>query len=166
MYVVSCHAVRGPKGSAPSASREAFRRAAALYRRPAFSSSRPASRGACCATAVNAANLLSPEHPVRHRRTVRGPKGSAPSASREALRRAAALYRQSAFSSTRPASRGTRCATAVKPRPTCFPTSALRAGGAQPGVKGFSPSHSSACIFCRCRRGRAGSDQPRRAAIC
>ena len=113
MYVVSCHAVRGPKGNAPSASREAFRRAAALYRRPAFSSSRPASRGACCATAVNAANLLSPEHPVRHRRTVRGQKAAPLPASREALRRAAALYRQSAFSSTRSASRGTRCATAV-----------------------------------------------------
>ena len=166
MYVVSCHAVRGPKGSAPSASREAFRRAVALYRRPAFSSTRSASRGICCATAVNAANLLSPEHPVRHRRTVRGQKAAPLPASREALRRAAALYSQPAFSSTRSASRGTRCATAVKPRPTCFPTSALRAGGAQSEVKGFSPSHSSACIFCRCRRGRAGSDRRRRAAIC
>ena len=97
---------------------------------------------------------------------VRGPKGSAPSASREALRRAVALYRQSAFSSTRPASRGTRCATAVKPRPTCFPPRALRAGGAQSEVKGFSPSHSSACISCRCRRGRAGSGRQRRAATC
>ena len=167
MYVVSCHAVRGPKGSAPSASREALRRAAALYRQSAFSSTRPASRGTCCATAVNAANLLSPEHPVRHRRTVRGQKAAPLPASREALRRAAALYSQPAFSSTRSASRGTRCATAVKPRPTCFPTSALRAIGAQSGAKRQRPFPPAARPFAErrpCIANRQGAAPDPRAA--
>ena len=139
MYVVSCHAVRGPKGSAPSASREALRRATALYRQSAFSSTRPASRGICCATAVNAANLLSPEHPVRHRRTVRGQKAAPLPASREALRRATALYRQSAGSRTRPASREARRRAAVASRPSCMFHEQPRALWARCGVQGVTP---------------------------
>ena len=44
-------------------------------------------------------------------------------ASHEARRRMAVYAIQAAGSRTRPASRGTRRATAVKPRPGCFPTS-------------------------------------------
>ena len=49
---------------------------------------------------------------------------------REARCRAAVCVTQSAGSHTRPASRGTCCATAVKPRPIAFPSSAPRPMGA------------------------------------
>ncbi len=60
-------------------------------------------------------------------------------ASREARCRAAVFTGQLAEHHTRPASRGTRRATAVKPRPACFSSSTLRACSAQSGVQGYYP---------------------------
>ena len=60
-------------------------------------------------------------------------------ASHEARRRMAVYAMQPAGNHTIPASRGTCRATAVKPRPTGFPPSALRACGAQSGVQGVTP---------------------------
>ena len=60
--------------------------------------------------------------------------------SHEAFRRMAACTRQLAGNPARPASRGTFRATAVKPRPTfTCPSTPLRGGAAQSGVKGHCP---------------------------
>ena len=63
------------------------------------------------------ANLLSLERPAPYGRGV-GCRGSPPAASHEARCRMAAFPVQLAVYHARPASRGTRRATAVKPRPT------------------------------------------------
>ena len=63
----------------------------------------------------------------------------APCASREVCRRAAVWPRQPAGSRTRPASRGTLRATAVKPRPTFMSPEQPRAQRARSGVKGYCP---------------------------
>ena len=60
-------------------------------------------------------------------------------ASHEARRRMAVFSIQRTRSHTRPASRGTRCATAVTPKPTCFPSSTPRALWARCGVQGGHP---------------------------
>ena len=58
------------------------------------------------------------------------------------------------ISPTRPASRGARRATAVKPRPTCKSSTPLRAAGTQSGVKGQCPLRETFC------RAAAISGQP------
>ncbi len=63
----------------------------------------------------------------------------APCASREVCRRAAVWPRQPAGSRTRPASRGTLRATAVKPRPAFMSPEQPRAQRARSGVKGYCP---------------------------
>ena len=61
-------------------------------------------------------------------------------ASHEACRRMAVFTIQFAGSRTRPASRGTCRATAVKPRPTHMSSTPLRGFDAQPGVQGTAPT--------------------------
>ena len=61
---------------------------------------------------------------------------------REARCRAAVCVTQSAGSHTRPASRGTCCAAAVKPRPIAFPSSAPAPYGRGPGSRGTTPGCS------------------------
>ena len=82
-------------------------------------------------------------------------------ASHEARCRMAACTRQPAGNRTRPASRGTCRATAVTRSQPAFPQAALRASGAQSGVKGGErkrvPSGHN-----RRRRLATGSRQPKR----
>ena len=61
-------------------------------------------------------------------------------ASHEARRRMAAFSIQLTGSSTKPASRGTCRATAVKPRPTCFPSSTPAPDGRGVGCRGSPPA--------------------------
>ena len=80
---------------------------------------RPASREARCRAEVKPrTSCMSRYAPARLRRAVQ--KGLSPP-SHEACRRMAVCTRQQAGNRTKPASRGTRCATAVKPRPSCMP---------------------------------------------
>ena len=82
-------------------------------------------------------------------------------ASHEACRRMAVCTGQRTGNHTRPASREACCRAAVKPRPTYFPPSTLRACGAQSGVQGGErkrvPSGHN-----RRRRLATGSRQPKR----
>ena len=75
---------------------------------------------------------FSPSSPTPNMRGV-GCRASATArpASNEACRRMAVSTCQSAGNRTRPASREARRRAAVKPRPTSFPSGALRAYGAQ-----------------------------------
>ena len=82
-------------------------------------------------------------------------------ASHEACRRMAVCTRQQTENYTRPASRGTRCATAVKPSQPACPSTPLRAHGAQKRVQGFSPACGGSRggawgrrQWCRCPRRR------------
>ena len=100
------------------ASHEARRRMAVFSVQLAVYHTRPASRGTCRATAVTPhPSRMSLECPTPYGRGV-GCRGSPPAASHEARRRMAVFSVQLAVYHARPASRGTRRATAVKPRPT------------------------------------------------
>ena len=92
------------------------------------------------------ANLLSLECPTPYGRGV-GCRGSPPAASHEARRRMAVFSVQLAVYHAKPASRGTRRATAVKPRPTCFLSSAHAPYGRGVGCRGSPPaaSHEARC---------------------
>ena len=108
----------GCRGSPPAASHEARCRMAAFPVQLAVYHTRPASRGTCRATAVTPQpTRISLECPTPYGRGV-GCRGSPPAASHEARRRMAVFPVQLAVYHARPASRGTRRATAVKPRPT------------------------------------------------
>ena len=76
-----------------------------------------------------------------------GCRGSPPAASHEARCRMAVFSVQLAVYHARPASRGTRRATAVKPRPTCFLSSAHAPYGRGVGCRGSPPaaSHEARC---------------------
>ena len=118
------------------ASHEARRRMAAFPVQLAVYHARPASRGTRHATAVTPhPSRMSLECPAPYGRGV-GCRGSPPAASHEARCRMAAFPVQLAVYHTKPASRGTRRATAVKPRPTCFLSSAPRPMGAVWGAGG------------------------------
>ena len=78
----------------------------------------------------SAANLLSLERPRAHRARY-GVQGVTPAASRRACCSTAVCTSQQTGNYTRQASREARRRAAVKPRPTSFPSGALRAYGAQ-----------------------------------
>ena len=102
------------------ASHEAHRRMAVWARQQTGSRARPASREALRRAAVKPRpSSMSPYAPARTARSP-GSRGTAPCASHEAHRRMAVFAMQLAGICTRPASRGTCRATAVKPQPTCM----------------------------------------------
>ena len=110
----------GSRGTIPCASHEAHRRMAVWTRQQTGSRARPASREALRRAAVKPRpSSMSPYAPARTARSP-GSRGSAPCASHEARRRMAVFAMQLAGICTRPASRGTCRATAVKPQPTCM----------------------------------------------
>ena len=81
----------GCRGSPPAASRRACRPTAVCARRQTGNHTRPASREACCRTAVTPQPSRFPSStPAPYGRGV-GCRGTPPAASREARRRAAAL---------------------------------------------------------------------------
>ena len=97
---------------------------------------KPASRGTRRATAVKPRpTCFLSSAPAPYGRGV-GCRGSPPAASHEARCRMAVFPVQLAVCRTRPASRGTCRATAVKPRPTCVLSSAPRPMGAVWGAGG------------------------------
>ena len=108
----------GCRGSPPAASHEARCRMAVFSVQLAVYHARPASRGTRRATAVKPRPtcFLSSAHAPYGRGV--GCRGSPPAASHEARCRMAVFPVQLAVYHARPASRGTRRATAVKPRPT------------------------------------------------
>ena len=100
------------------------------------------------------ANLLSLQYPRAHRARC-GVQGFSPAkcqrdfkstpaflVSHEACRRMAVFSIQLAGSYTRPASREARCRAAVKPRPTCFPSSTPAPYGRGVGCRGSPPAAS------------------------
>ena len=100
------------------ASRRACRPTAVFPNQLTRSCARPASREARCRAAVSPQpSRISPECPAPYGRGV-GCRGSPPAASHEACRRMAVFSIQLTRNHTRPASRGTCRATAVKPRPS------------------------------------------------
>ena len=135
------------------ASREACRRAAAFTGQLAEHHTKPASRGARRATAATPHPTCFPSSGPAPCGRGMGSRGTTPCASREACRRAAAFSTQLSYSTTRPASRGTRRATAVKPRPTRFPSSGPAPIGRVWGAGGHPLPALPCVIGSPCRRG-------------
>ena len=131
------------------ASHEARRRMAVFSIQLAGSYTRPASREACCRAAVSPQpSRISLECPAPYGRGV-GCRGSPPAASHEARRRMAVFSIQLAGSYTRPASREARCRAAVKPRPTCFPSSTPAPYGRGVGCRGTASARPASRGTCR-----------------
>ena len=129
-------AARGSGALPLGCSREARCRAAVCVTQSAGSHTSPASRRAFRPTAVKPRpNRFSSSPRALWARS--GVQGHC--SWREARCRAAVCVTQSAGSHTRPASRGTCCATAVKPRPIAFPSSAPAPYGRGPGSRGTAP---------------------------
>ena len=138
----------GSGGTAPCASHETFCRVAVYTGQPAGIHTRPASRGTRRATAVKPRpSRMSSYAPARIARSL-GSRGTAPSASHETFCRVAVCTGQPAGIHTRPASRGTRRATAVKPRPSRMSSYAPARIARSLGSRGTAPSASHE-TFCR-----------------
>ena len=121
-----CGAQSGVKGQCPL--RETFRRAATISGQPAFADQTGEPWHPSCHGGKTPANLQVLYAPARLWRAVRG-QGAMPLA--RDLPPSGGHFRPTSISPTRPASRGTRRATAVKPRPTCKSSTPLRGKAAQ-----------------------------------
>ena len=114
------------------ASRRACRPTAVCARRQTGNHTKPGEpRGPSPSGGNFAAKLAFPRVPPRPYGRGMGCRGSPPAASRRACCSTAVCIRQQTGNYTRQASREARRRAAVKPRPTSFPSGALRAYGAQ-----------------------------------
>ena len=103
-----------------------------------------ASHEACCRMAVFFIQLTGKPHQTGEPWHLSCHGGKTPAKLHVTLFPCAPAQRRvQGFSPARPASRGTCCATAVKPGQAACRSTPLRAKGAQPGVKGHCPLVSS-----------------------
>ena len=112
-------------------SRRACRPTAVCIRQQTGKHTKPASREARRRAAVTPQPTCFPSRGPAPIGRGMGCRGSPPAASRRACRSTAVCIRQQTGNYTRQASREARRRAAVKPRPTSFPSGALRAYGAQ-----------------------------------
>ena len=113
------------------ASRRACRPTAVCIRQQTGKHTKPASREARRRAAVTPQPTCFPSRGPAPIGRGMGCRGSPPAASRRACCSTAVCIRQQTGNYTRQASREARRRAAVKPRPTSFPSGALRAYGAQ-----------------------------------
>ncbi len=125
------------------ASHEARRRMTVFSIQLAGNYTRPTSRGTRRATAVKPRPSRMSLYVLAPYGRDMGSRGTAPCASHEARCRMAVFSIQLAGNYTRPASRGTRRATAVKPRPSRMSFECSRALWARSGVQGVTPCAQS-----------------------